>query len=561
MHATLLALLGLLAQSNPVSVESSPAPATPSPPPAVVAVCPSDLRPALAPWVAFRSEQGYDVRVVSNTGTPEEIRRRIRDAAPAERLKFLVLVGDVATGMNGKLAGGGKPGSDAAAARCVPTPYAKAEVNVRWGSEPRMPNDAWYADLDDDRLPDVAQGRLTADSPEELKTIVEKILAYERSTDFGSWRRQMNFVAGVGGFGPLADMAIEGATRYLLTTCIPAPYHVGMTQANWRAVYCPDPRRINQATIDRLNDGAMFWTYIGHGRPQQLGQMRVPGGRYPLLSIRDAAQLSAGRGPSIALFLACYIGAFDSRPDCLAEAMLRQRGGPVAIVASSRVAMPYAMAVMGTELMKACFERHSPTLGEAVLAAKRNMVRPAEKSQVRDMLDSVASMVSPKESQRADERAEHVVLFNLIGDPCLRLRWPQNVSLAAVADGGDATKLVVEGDSPVAGRATIELVRPLGQLGFRPPVRTEYPKSPDALAEYDVVYEKANDRRIVGTELRLDRGPFRVELQLPGDLAGTFQVHAFVEGKDSFGSGAVNVRLGREPTAGPPPAEQQAAGS
>ncbi|MBN2215959.1 MAG: hypothetical protein JW719_01150 [Pirellulales bacterium] len=511
----------------------------PAPRDVVVAVCPEDFRPALAPWVDYRTGQGYDVRLVSSRGTPEEIRGRIRAAAPAERLKFLVLVGDLPTAMDGE------PVVGLDADRCVPAPYAKAKVNIAWGSEPKIPDDAWYADLDDDRLPDVAQGRLTADTPEELAAMVQKILSYERSTDFRPWRRRMNFVAGVGGFGAMADSVIESATRYLLTTNVPADYDVMMTQANWRAVYCPDPRRIDRTTIDRLNDGAMFWTYIGHANPLRLAAMRVPGGRYPLLSTRDAERLQADRGPSIALFLCCYAGAIDSRPDCLAEALVRQPGGPVAAVASSRVAMPYAMAVMCREMMDACFKQRTATLGEAVLTAKRSLVHPAEENETRTMLDSIGSLVSPSKSL-ADERTEHVTLFNLIGDPCLRLRWPRTVTVAAVPDAADRAKLVVEGDSPIAGRALVELVRPLGQLGFRPPRRTKYPDSPEALDAYELTYQRANDRRISAAELRVGPGPFRAELTPPDDLAGKYLVRVFVEGSAEFASGSTDVRLGEE---------------
>ncbi|MBN1590106.1 MAG: hypothetical protein JW888_11370 [Pirellulales bacterium] len=538
MRAALFILLGLTVASGPAFAVSVDEPRG-----VVVAVCPAEFRRALAPWVSHRKDQGYDVRVVSNTGTPEEIRRRIRQSAPAERLKFLVLVGDIPTGMDGK------PAKSAARSRCVPAPYADAKVNIHWGSEPIIPNDAWYADLDDDGVPELAEGRLTADTPEELKQIVDKILAYERSTDFGSWRRQLNFVAGVGGFGALADMAIDSAARYLLTKGIPADYRVWMTQANWRAVYCPDPRNINQATIDRLNDGAVFWTYIGHGNPQRLGYMHVPGKRYSLLATRDVPRLDAQRGPSIALFLACYVGAIDNRSDCLAEEMLRQRGGPVAVVASSRVAMPYAMAVMGMGLMEQCFERRTATLGEALLQAKRTLVNPAKKSEVRTMLDTMASLVSPSASKLEDERAEHVMLFNLIGDPCLRIRYPQPVTLLATPSESDPTKLIVEGRSPIAGRAVIELVRPLGRLGFTPPRRSQYPKSPEALAEYELVYRSANDQRVGTIELRVAPGAFRTELELPNDLAGTYQVHAFVEGKEDCASGWVDVRLGKSPEA------------
>ncbi|NLE37533.1 MAG: hypothetical protein GX621_05860 [Pirellulaceae bacterium] len=549
MHAVLLIFVGLMTQASTTASSETAAER-----PTVVVVRHADFQKALAPWVSHRQSQGYDVRLVSNAGTPEQIRRRIRQVAPAERIKFLVLVGDMPTAMDGRRA---KDLDPAAEARCVPAPYEEAKIIVRWGPERVIPNDAWYADLDDDGVPDVALGRLPVASPEQLERVVAKILAYEKSTDFGPWRRQLNFVAGVGGFGPMIDMAIDRGTQHMLRSCIPADFRVSMTQANWQTAYCPDPRRINETTIDRLNDGAFFWTYMGHGQQHRLGGMKVPGARYPLLANGDASRLAAERGPSIALFLACYVGAIDSRPDCLAEELLRSPGGPVAVVASSRVAMPYSMAVMGMGLMEQVFERQVPTLGEAMLHAKRGLVLPGKKTEVRTMVDSLASLVSPTAGKLDQERAEHVVLFNLIGDPCLRIRYPAPITLTAAPDVDDRTRLVVEGRSPLAGRAVVELARPLGKLGFPPPRRTAYPNSHDALAEFDATYLRANNSRVSAAELPVAAGAFRTELTLPDDLAGVYQVRAFVEGSDGFGSGTVEVRIGEMPEAAEPPATSE----
>ena len=150
--------------------------------------------------------------------------------------------------------------------RCVPTHHARAVVNVKFGSEPEIASDNWYADLDDDRLPDVAIGRLTPDSPADFAEMVQKILAYERSADFGPWRRQIQFIAGLGGFGPLADAVLESSAKSLIGSGVPAPYTTTMTYGSWQSPYCPDPREFRQVTIDRLNEGSLFWVYIGHGQ-------------------------------------------------------------------------------------------------------------------------------------------------------------------------------------------------------------------------------------------------------------------------------------------------------
>ncbi len=99
------------------------------------------------------------------------------------------------------------------AALNVPTYFAPAKINTRWGSEPKIATDQWFADLDDDELPDVAIGRIPADSPAALSSFLDKVIRYEQSPPTGLWRRRINLVAGVGGFGVLADTVLETATR------------------------------------------------------------------------------------------------------------------------------------------------------------------------------------------------------------------------------------------------------------------------------------------------------------------------------------------------------------
>ena len=246
----------------------------------MVLVCPEQFRPAMASWVAYRQSQGHTVAIVSNLGTTDQIQAAIRRASPSEALKAVVLVGDVEAGMQ----------QDAAIRRrCVPVHWARAVVNVRVGSEPHISTDQWCADLDADGVPEVAVGRLTADSAEDVAAMVEKIIAYECSADFGPWRRRLNFVAGVGGFGALADTIIENSARMFLTHNIAPAYQVAMTYASWRSPFCPDPRLFRQTTLQSLNSGCQFWIYMGHGYPMHLDQVRVPGAEFPILSTADGA--------------------------------------------------------------------------------------------------------------------------------------------------------------------------------------------------------------------------------------------------------------------------------
>ncbi|HEX5445365.1 MAG TPA: C25 family cysteine peptidase [Pirellulales bacterium] len=521
-------------------------------------VCPRALRPAMQEWIDYRQRQGRRIALVDGELTSEEIRGRIRRLARPGSLRAVVLVGDADV-------------ADARMrARSVPAHYAEAKVNVRWGSEPEIATDNWYADLDDDHVPELAIGRLSADSPEELAVVVRKILAYERAgaDEFAGqrrgslrsaypasatiasaavhddlWRRRINLVAGLGGFGALADAALEAAAKSILTEGIPPTYATTMTQAAWRSPYCPPPGRFGETAVARLNEGCLFWVYLGHGHPWALDRVHFPDGEHEIFTIDQAPRLKAQACPPIALFLACYTGAFDARRDCLAEALLRAAGGPVAIISGSRVTMPYGMSVLGIGLLDECFVKRRETLGDVLLYAKRSMALDPRTDDRKKSLDALAALLTPAGADLADERIEHLHLFNLLGDPLLRLTHPAEVKLDVNPTASGGQLLAISGESPVAGQALIELVVRRDRLAFRPPSRAAYQSSAESDQEYLATYQRANDGQLASARVPVCEGRFQTALNVPDDARGACHVRVFVQGDGQYAAGAADVQV------------------
>ncbi|HZN36375.1 MAG TPA: C25 family cysteine peptidase [Pirellulaceae bacterium] len=509
-----------------------------------VLVAPREFLPALKPLIEHRQKQGHGFVYVPTASTPEGIRSGIRDAAKAGGLKFALLVGDA------------EPAARvdrAVAARCVPAHLEKAVVNVKWGSEPQIASDNWYADLNDDQLPDLAIGRIPADTPAEVARIVAKILAYEQSADFGPWRERVNLIAGVGGFSPILDTVLETATSKLLTSGIPAGYETRMTYGSWRSPYCPDPRLFHLTAVERHNEGCLFWIYIGHGSPTALDQVSVPGERFHIFDVDDCQKLKSAGGAPIALMLACYTAAFDQPQDCLAEELLKADGGPVAVYGGSRVTMPYAMGVMGTAMMDEYFKTRPPTLGEVVLAAKRKMVQPIDETNAaanlnRVLLDGVAAVISPSREMLDAERREHLHLFHLIGDPMLRLTYPDEIGLSAPRDASAGAKLRISGRTKMAGPALLELVCRRDQHKVAPPARERFDPTDKALAAFQGVYEQALDRCWARWALDLPAGEFATDITLPAECRGPCHFRLLVANGSSYGLGATSLYI-RQPEA------------
>ncbi|MGE3241671.1 MAG: C25 family cysteine peptidase [Pirellulales bacterium] len=360
--------------------------------PDTLVVCPPQLRIALAPWEEHRAAQGHLLQVIAPPRTALELRQLLSTAARSKQLKYVVLIGDVDT---------------------VPTCYAEAKVNILWGSEPTIATDEPYADVDDDGVPDIAVGRIPADSRAELQAVVRKLLQYEHAPVANPCRRQLDVVAGVGGFGIVADTLIEASARSVFTQVVPASYSVRRLKA--------DP----EATCEQISAGSLAWIYLGHGLPTMLDVAATPHGPKPILAVSDVAKLQCGANCPLAVLVACYTGAIDARTDSLAEKLVLEERGPIAAIAATRVTMPYGNSVFGCELLRAAFRNSPGNFGDVWLRAQRQTLAPAaESDSLRSSLDAVARGVSPPPADLAAERREHVLLYQLLGDPLLRLNYP-----------------------------------------------------------------------------------------------------------------------------------------
>jgi hypothetical protein len=510
--------------------------------PDTLVLCPAQLQPGLTDWLEYRQQQGYRIQVVSPAPIAAGIKQQIRSAArrtitAGHKLSTVVLVGDVVDlRFNPQ--------------QQLATDYVRARVNVCFGSDANIATDSPYADLDDDGLPDVAIGRIPVDSLQQLREFSRRVIEYESqsASDLASamWRRRINFVAGVGSFGKIVDAVVEQTTKQIITDLVPASYATTMTYGSWSSPYCPDPRRFAATAIDRFNEGALFWVYVGHGNRRQLDHVRFPDQAHPILNVDTAKFLSAKQGSPVAIFLACFTGAMDDAYDGLAETMLQQPRGPIAVVAGTRVTMPYAMSLLSLEMMDEYFEGDSRTLGQLMLVAKRRMVAAKlGDDKYRNLIESMGRSLSPLPNLLAAERREHVQLVHLLGDPLLKLLRPKPLKLHASPSVDAGQTLKVSGESPAAGQLQIDLVYERDRFLQRPPRRRQYEASNAAFNEYQKIYEAANHRTVWFKRFTVQPGGFRVDLPVPPTARGRCQVRAVMTAGQEFAMGSCPVRVNK----------------
>ena len=527
----------------------------------VIVVCPKAWESSLVEWVNYRSKE-YQIINVEAVTSPQDLKRSILKAAGQAQFPVaaVLLCGDVGAVDD--------PSSKKAKFKTI-LPTFEIETKVKLGTftTPTLATDLYYGDLDNDECPELAVGRLPAKNALDLSRMLRRSIDYEQSQSFGPWRDRIHATAGIGGFGVLADTAIESVARRLLSEGIPDRFQLNMTYASLTSPYCPDPFSLTRSFIGKINEGGLFWVFIGHGGVDRLDDFIVGKDAIPICLTEHVSQFDIKDGPPIALMLACFTGAFDARVDCFAETLLSRNDGPIAVIAGSRVTMPYGLSQLSTGMMDGCFRDQIPTLGGILLNAKRNIwkqsgagakqgresdnsiepqisagARLRERQQ--SMIEQMATALSPEGHDLTEERREHVRLMNLLGDPLLRIMHPGSMSINCDLEPQAGKPLLVTGTSLRPGKLKIELTLSRDRLpdGIQPV--KDFQGTEDQRKSMQDNYSRASDLVLAKFEQEIVPGEFSFELQVPLDCRGRCVVRAFVYGSNNWASGSqrVNVR-------------------
>lgn len=545
----------------------------------VIVVRPRGWSSAIAEWASYRSRE-YRIVEVDSQPTASQQHIEILKAASqcSPKASAILLCGDVACEVDPDAekynaqsntttkSEASKPGTKGKRIETL-TPGVVLDTSIRLSgmTTPNLCTDAIFGDMDDDGCPDLAVGRLPAKTPTELSRMLRRSISYEAIPP-GPWNDTVHVTAGVGGFGMIADAAIETVTRRFLTEGIPDYFHLNTTYASCTSNYCPNPLAIRQSYIDRINKGGLFWVYIGHGAVTELDYFQVGDQWMPIAEATDAKRFQIQKRPPIAIMLACFTGAFDANVDCFSEHLLGQPDGPIAVIAGSRVTMPYGLSQLASEMINGCFRDEIPTLGEVVLQAKRRIWQPddaaasdpknerelvedsgAKRLDIRKRYEKIvtemARALSPGNHELVQERREHVRLMNLLGDPLLRIPYPQKISLEIEKVAAADSVLHVTGTSPLAGQLRVELTLVRDRLPEGVAPLSSYRGTTEQHEAMQRTYERSNDLLVSSHEQSVDAGPFSLDIAIPATAKGRYIVSAYVYGNDSWAVGSERLSV------------------
>jgi len=403
--------------------------------------------------------------------------------------------------------------------------------------------------MDGDGLAEVAVGRLPVRSPDVLIDIVERIIHLEDAPPAGPWRRRFCLVAGQARLGPAVDRLLWGAVKQVLDESIPPAYRISLLSGDPASPYSWPAPAFSRKVVGMFNRGSLLFAYLGHGSTQALDVVSWEGRPYPILDARGIKLMdSKERNPVLSL-LTCWAGEYD-RPDrdCLGELLLRQQGGPAAVIACSRISHPYPAALFGQALARAFFKGQG-RLGTMFLEAKAAMLKKGQKG-------PWALLAKPFLSSQVDAGklvTDHLYLYNLLGDPALRVPFASTqVELQAPREITAGSTLNVTGRVPAGleGKLVLSLDRQRGRLPWKklPKLPLHSPKTPLLRMQRN---QKANDPQVVKVSLALAGPDCKSSLVIPKQLSpGDYLIRAYLtatSGKDALGARKITILEAGQP--------------
>jgi hypothetical protein len=462
-----------------------------------------DLATVAGEWATYRRTRGFEVDVVTVTDLAGDAAdaATFRDAAlarlGAERTSrgtdarlFLMLLGDAP-------ADGGAEQGRIPAHDCENTTPGQSGC---W-------TDNRYVDLDGDRIPEIAAGRVPARTEAEARTVLAKVMDFESNYQVGEWNRRVSLYVGEAGFSPEIDGLLQTAMMEGLKRVNHAFDILGAWD-NSASSYWYVP--FNDKVVDLFNQGALMTVYVGHG-----SESWTQG-----LTTDQVSKINCDKRRPFSLFFACYAGNYASSKDSLAETLAFKADGPVASFGASDVSHPFGNAVLAYESQLKALEMRYETIGEVLVALKRGLVE--NNDEFRQFIASAGAMDTSCDTPEKQEEIlrQHNDMYNLLGDPATSMQYPREIATFDAPSGTLASKsLNVSGTAPGIGSGTaivsLETERDV-ILGALKPVNPDNPVSADVNANLVV----SNDKTIAHAEVAVTNGRFQATLGWTADVAG-----------------------------------------
>jgi hypothetical protein len=385
------------------------------PPPVWLCVGSEEFLQIAAPLVAHRRACG--MHVVTATGPAAAA---VKACQP--RPDYILLLGDEVRG---------RPPAGSASWRL------KSERRTYHGWKDDHPaefvSDMVLGDFDADGVPDVPVGRIPARTAAEVTAAVEKIVRWESRAPSLS-DLTLPVWAGDPGFNSFFRDIALGFLCSQIRQRAPLWAELWILQGDERSPFCGWPLEQPALFNSRLAGGGLVSAMIGHGRAGGWWSMDLAGKKLEYM-VKDAASLATAMPSPPHVIFACSTGRFClPESDCLTESLFRAPGGPVLCVGATEDSHPLTNYYHSTALLKD-LDGAEPRFGTLWLNSLRqaNATTEPEKEMLVRALEPV---IIRKSLTTADIRADHALLYNIMGDPATRVFSPQKLNANITEKGG-----------------------------------------------------------------------------------------------------------------------------
>jgi hypothetical protein len=347
----------------------------------------------LGEWHRQRSGFSYHVTTPQaiyhefSAGTPDVTALRdfvrmfwLRAQTPAERPKFLLLMGNATYDFKNQLVGGNQvPAYAARQSLFPPEAYISDdyftfmdETEGFWGE-----ND--FATWNDNSVQrdgmDLAVGRLPVRSVDEARQMVDKLMRYGSSASAGAWKRETLFVGDIyknecnhmAEADLLVRDGVEPNAPCLVANKVYLDAFPAVSTAN--GVRYPAAR---QRILEQVNKGALIVNYTGHGGVNGFSNSEI-------FELPDIQSMTNGDRMALWITATCDFGRYDNPAEvCGArELLVAPNGGAMGLFTSVRSVFSNGNYAFNLNVYRHLFsylvdEGRYITLGEAMQRAKND---------------------------------------------------------------------------------------------------------------------------------------------------------------------------------------------
>jgi hypothetical protein len=226
-----------------------------------------------------------------------------------------------------------------------------------------------YLDEDANGLVDMFIGRWPVRTTQDVKVIVNKIIEYEETPDYGTWKNLITLVADdeFGPTGSVTERIHTDETDSLANNVIPTSFNLNkiylMEYPFDAARYKPEAE---DAIINAFDNGTLVVNYIGHGNPNVWAHERV------FKREQDIPRLKNKKKYPLVYAASCSIGLFfNPYSEGMAEDFLRAEDkGAISVISATWLVYSFDNAALNAKVYDLLLSTDSLSISEAVYSAK-----------------------------------------------------------------------------------------------------------------------------------------------------------------------------------------------